>query len=367
MDNVVTMQIGSTKLVGWKSVTVNRALDAIADSFNLSMVDVWDGDTSILTPDEKCKIYIEKTSGGKNIKELVLTGWIDSVNISADESSILVKVDGRSKSADIVDCSAEYLPSNSWNNTLLSTIIRDLMFDYDVDLDFISSAAYDKNSKLSLTINSGETIFEIIDRECKKRAILPVTNPYGNIELITSGDRISRDKLIFGENIVKASVDFDYSNRYGVYKVKAQKQGDGNGWQNSTNTIFAEATDAVFGKRVRRKIVVLDGAGSNQDAQKSANWESQIRAGRTGKLHLTIPTWFQSDNRLWEVGTLVYCQVPPLRIDEQLLINSIEFTQDDNGTLCNMDLVNKDTYAADPSKENKITKKSKKKGFGFGW
>lgn len=366
-DNEITLLIGASRLKGWKTVSVNRALDAIADTFTFTMVDVWDDSDSPLVPNEKCEIYILRTTLGNQKRDLVLTGYLDSVDIKADGTSITVKIDGRSKTGDLVDCSAEQLPSNSWNDTQLTTIIRDLLFQYDVDLDFVSSSASGKDASLSLTVNSGETIFEIIGRECKKRGILPVTNAYGNLELITSGDRISQDKIVLGENIIDATVTYDYANRFGSYLVKAQKKGDGSGWKNSTNTIYAESSDSVFGSRYRRKIIVLDGAGTNKDAQNTANWEAQVRAGRTGKLSVKLPSWHQSNGDLWEVGTLVYCEIPPLKIQEQLLVNNIAFSQDDGGTIAQLELVNADTYSPAPPKATKVTKKSKKKGFGFGW
>lgn len=366
-DNVVSLLIGNKKLTGWKSVSISKGLDTIADMFTFNMVDVWDGDDSPLVPYEECKINIEKTAGGRTSKDLVVTGYIDDFGIDIDAAMMKISMNGRSKTGDLVDCSAELLPANSWNNALLTTIIRDLIFEYNVDLDFVSTSAKSNDVKLSLSINSGETIFEIVNRECRKRSILPVVNPYGNLELITTGDRYARDKIILGENINKASVSFDYSNRFGTYKVKAQKSGSGDSWKNSTNNISAESSDGVFQNRFRNKVIVLDGAGSNDDAQKTANWEAQVRAGKTGKLTVTIPSWYQSDGTLWEVGMLTYCKIPPLRIDEELLLNSIEFTQDDGGTMSSLEFVNKDTYLAAPPKETKVTKKSKKKGFGYGW
>jgi len=367
-DNEVSLIVGSSKLTGWKSVSVSRSLDALADTFDFEMVDVWDGEETPLVPYSECKIEIEKTAGGARVKEKVLTGYIDGVSIDVDPGQIVIKVNGRSKTADLVDCSAEYLPSNSWKNTPLTTIIRDLLDVYGLSLDFVSSSAFGRDANLSLTINSGESVFEILDRECRKRGILPVSNPNGELELITTGDRLSRDNLVLGENVLTASVSFDYTNRFSKYKVKGQKSGGGDDWGiASTTQVSGESTDTVFGSRYRLKIITMDGEGSNKDAQNIAAWEAQVRAGKTGKLSVKLPSWFQSNNSLWEPGTLVYCSIPPLRIAEELLINEVRFSQDDSGTFSDLTLVNADTYLADPTKQTKITKKSKKEGFGYGW
>lgn len=364
-DNEVTLLVGTQKLAGWKSVSVSRALDALADTFEFTLVDVRESGLTPFSPSKTCVITIEKSVGGLDIREKVLTGYIDNVSMDVDSGMLSLRISGRSKTADIVDCSAEYLPSNSWNKTLLSTIVRDLLVPLGLSLDFISTQASSRDAILSITLNAGDSIFDVIDKECRKRGILAVTNPSGELELITIGDRVSRDKLIYGENVISASISFDYANRYSQYKVKGQKSGDGDGWTTSKIQIFGEATDGIFqSQRTRLKIMSMDSDGTNKDAQNMAAWEAQTRAGKTGKLSVRVPSWFQSDNTLWEVGTLIFCGIPPLRIAEQLLVNSVRFSQDDSGSICDLELVHADTYLPEPSKTVKV--KGKQQSFG-GW
>ena len=173
--------------------------------------------------------------------------------------------------------------------------------------------------------------------------------------------------MILGQNVLTAKVSYDYANRFGTYKVKGQRSGSGSSWDATKTQISGESTDSVFGSRTRTKIIVLDGSGTSKIAQDTASWEAQVRAGRSGKLTVKSPSWFQSDGNLWDVGYLVYCNIPELKIQEQLLINSVTYSQDNSGTFCELSLVNKDTYLRGPSKITKIPKKSKKKGFGYGW
>jgi len=331
------------------------------------MLDVWSPEDTPLTPDKEIQIYVDRDVSVSQLQTLVLTGYIDNPNIKVGNNSNNVAIKGRSKTGDLVDCSAEFLPSNSWNKVQFSTIVRDLLLNYDIGLDFISGTAVGKDASLDLSINSGESIFEIIDRISKKLGILPVTNPNGNLELITTGDRRAQDKLIFGRGLKNVSGDFDYSDRFSHYTVRGQRSGDGGGWKKSTNEISSNATDEVFGSRYRRKIVSLSSKGTLKDAQNQVRWEAQIRAGKSGSVEVALPSWFQSNNEIWEVGTLVYTEIPPLDIAEELLIKDVTLDQNSGGSSAGLTLVNKDTYTKDPSANVKITKKSKKKGFGFGW
>ena len=90
LDNEVSLLIGSSKLTGWKSVSVSRALDALADTFEVEMVDVWEGASSPLVPYTPCKIEISKNAGGSIVTEPVITGYLDEVNIDIDSSQLII-------------------------------------------------------------------------------------------------------------------------------------------------------------------------------------------------------------------------------------------------------------------------------------
>lgn len=363
----ISLLVDNKILTGWKSVSVTRSLDALADTYQFNMLDVWSPENTPLIPDKEIKIYVDRDIFVSQLQTLVLTGYIDSQAIKVGTNTNNISLKGRSKTGDLVDCSAEMLPSNSWNRVQFSTIVRDLLFDYDIDLDFISGNAVGKDVALDLSINSGESIFEIISRVSKKLGILPVTNPNGNLEFITTGDRRSQDKLIFGNGLKNVSGEFDYTDRFSSYTIKGQKSGGGGGWKKSTNEISSNAQDEVFGSRYRRKIISLDSKATIKDAQNQVRWEAQIRAGKSGSVDIVLPSWFQNNNEIWEVGTLVYTEIPPLDIAEELLIKDVTLEQTSGGSSAGLKLVNKDTYTKDPSENVKITKQSKKKGFGFGW
>ncbi len=103
--NVVTLTVDEHDYAGWKSVEISAGIERQARSFDVSITWQWPG-TEIshpITPGAACEVRI----GG----ELILTGWVFAAPISYDGKQITLKISGRSKTADLIDCSAINRPS----------------------------------------------------------------------------------------------------------------------------------------------------------------------------------------------------------------------------------------------------------------
>lgn len=353
-ENIVTLRLDGKKISGWTSISINRSLDNLADSFDLSMVDAWEGEVTLLKPEVECTIFIDEKK--------VLTGYIDKVGIPIDATNRNYTVSGRSKTQDLIDCSADNQPG-SWEKVDVLYIVGDLVHPYGIEV--FSNIDFGEPVK-KFSINTGESPFEAIQRICQDRGVLCITDVDGNLLLSTAGEERADDNLILGQNVLFAEASYEFSNRFKIYKIKSQKSGEGDSWEKSNTQIYGEAQDDGI-IRNRIKVIAADSQMSNALAQKRAAWEAQTRAGRSGVITVKIPSWYQSKGNLWEPNFLVACQIAPLRLspDSPLLINEVNYSQDDSGTVCTLKMVRKDAYAAEPQKVTKT--KEKKKTFGFGW
>jgi prophage tail gpP-like protein len=354
MNNEITLTVGSSRLAGWKEVSINKSMDTLCSSFRFSMVDVWEGEPIALVPQLDCIIAID----GKKI----ITGYIDNVDIQTSEDDHILSITGRDKTGDLVDCSADHKPG-TWKKIDLQKLVYELVrpFGLRVYMDAQSERVKE------FSVGTGASVFECIQEVCIDRGILPLSNVDGDILLTNTGYNRSVDKLIYGENIQSANITYDFTERFSKYKVKGQKSGEGDGWTTTTTEISGEALDSAI-SRYRPKVISADGQLTSSLALKRAAWEAQTRAGRSGKLTVTIPTWKQSDGSLWEINTLVACKIPPLRIspDAPLLLHEIEYVQDnDRGTYSVMKLIRGDAYSPEPKKSVKTSERSK--NFGMGW
>lgn len=354
MANQISLIVGNQKISGWTQVSVTRSLDTLASSFDMSMIDVWEGEPVVLQPELECKIDIDG--------QRIITGYIDNVGIPVDASSRSYKVSGRSKTADLVDCSTD-TKSTSWNKIGVLKLARLLADPYGIKVSSETDLGEDIRN---FSINPGESPFDCLLRVCADRAILMTTDTNGDLLLTSAGRNRATDKLICGQNILSAEASYEFADRFSKYIIKGQKSGDGNPWGKTTNSINATATDPAI-KRNRVKIFTADDEMTNSLAKKKVAWEAQIRAGKSGVITVGLSTWFQSDGSLWAPNILTACDISPLRVtpDSPLLINEVKYTQGSDGTRSTLKLVREDTYAAEP--RARVKTKSSKETMGFNW
>src|SRR5687768_15932922 len=84
---------------GWKSVSVDISIENLSGVFNLTLTDRWAKQTNpvVIKSGDPCILYINGV--------VVITGYIDTVNITLDANNHTIQVTGRDKTADIIDCS----------------------------------------------------------------------------------------------------------------------------------------------------------------------------------------------------------------------------------------------------------------------
>ncbi len=91
--------IGGHAISGWQEIRVTRGAERVPSSFDLSATERYPGqiDNVAIAPGSPCQVNIGT--------DLVLTGYVDRVLPSLSGSDHTIRVQGRSKLADIVDCS----------------------------------------------------------------------------------------------------------------------------------------------------------------------------------------------------------------------------------------------------------------------
>jgi prophage tail gpP-like protein len=161
---------------------------------------------------------------------------------------------------------------------------------------------------------------------------------------------------VYGVNIKGASGIYTDADRFSAYEVKGDAGSDGGGWGASTVAIAAKSADAGV-KRYRYKLLKATEAMTSSLAQKKANWEAQIRAGRAGEVSVQVVGWRQNDGQLWRINEIVPVDIAPLLIQKtSLLITRTMYRQDAGGTVCDITLKRPDVYAPDPTENVKKAK-----------
>lgn len=350
-EEKVTVVVDGKRFTGWESITVKRSVESMAASFDFSSTDnAPDGSVFSFTPGMAVKIQ----AGADDL----LTGYINDVEPEVSGESHSIKVSGRCKTQDLVDCSAE-VPSSSWAQaTPLNRMCYDLVKPFGIQVKSEAGAASEKVPK-GFMLNAGESPQEAIQRLCADRALLAIGNEAGQLVLTTSGALRAGDSLRYGVNVLRANGRYGDADRFSKYVVKGDEGTDGGGWTESKIAVSGGATDGAV-KRYRLKILKASEQMTPSLAKKKAAWEAQVRAGKAGEVSCTVQGWRQTGGALWRVNTRVVVDMKPLKVFmTELLITEISYKQDaDGGTTADMVLKRPDIYAADPTAQ---VKKSPKK------
>ena len=138
-----------------------------------------------------------------------------------------------------------------------------------------------------------------------------------------------------GSRVLRASGKHSQKKRYKEYTVKGQKT---LGYGSDALQVEVKASDDVV-KRNRIKVIVVEGDTDDGRATKRAEWEASRSAGEGARSEYTVHGWRDDDALLWMPGHLIYVADPMLHLDQDMAIESVTFTQDDNGTISKLSLV----------------------------
>lgn len=115
----VTLKVDGMEYRGWLDVRIARGVDRAAADFTLSVTrQYWP-----IKPGSACEVWIGQ--------DKLITGWVDEVNPSHSGGERKIEVKGRSRTADLIDCSAVNKPGQ-WSNQSLQRIADDLAGPYGV-------------------------------------------------------------------------------------------------------------------------------------------------------------------------------------------------------------------------------------------
>jgi prophage tail gpP-like protein len=339
-NETVSMLIDDTQYTGWTELSIKRSLTSLCGSFGFSMADVWGINNQLiaLRPGLSVRIYIGD--------EQVMSGWMDSVAPSLASSAHGIRVSGRDRTCDLVDCSAMNVPG-IWRNRTLKQIVQDLIEPFAIEL---VDEVNDTTKFSTFKLNVGETVFEAASRAAAKRATLLITDANGRMVIANTSSQLADDGLKQGGNILAASASFNDSERYSRYIVRGQQATQGEGWGASTVTIKGEGEDEAI-TRNRPIIIKADGAVTTKDAQNQARWNAHVRAGKAQDVRAMVRGFHQSSGALWALNRITNVDIPLLLVGNSMLITSVEFVKGNAGSVTNMELQLPNAFVAQPPKK----------------
>jgi prophage tail gpP-like protein len=334
----VSVSAGGSAYVSWKRVEVRAAMNEAARSFSLECVHEGGPGVTRWTFGAGKKVAIA-LSGSP-----VLEGYVDRYNprLGARERSALIE--GRSKSADFVDSSAEH-PTGEWRNRTVIDIADEL------DKFGIGVRSDEKLERIPVArLVPGETAFAAVERLCRSQGLTLCGQADGGILITRGGRQRHAGALIEGRNILQADADHNWSNRYSRYVVRGQRP-DGHG--PSALEIERAANDPSV-DRHRPLIIVMEEDIDDSRADRRAKNRRDRQSGASLRCNVTVQGFRDEGGTVWEPGRLVYVESPSLAVHQDMLLESVTWTQSErDGSLSALTLVDPKAYGAKASKGGK--------------
>ena len=348
MTDRITLKVKGVKYEGWEAVKVERSMAQVSGAFGFKATDIFPGQSEkwYIRMGDECAVEVND--------QVLITGYIDGVNIAYDADNHTFEVQGRDKTGDLVDCSPD--PDSAgvkggWKGISVLAIIKEIcaFFNVEVVVDPLVSSDVRETveratGEILFKVNEGESAFETITRLLNSKAVLPVTYGDGKLTLTRVNYEHVHDYIMSGTNVLAGSYEASDLNRYSVYVVKAQSIGNDLSSLDTVAHVLARYADPYI-KRTRPIVVMMDKSAVTSEARDRAEWEARIRAGKSRKLRYDVVGWTQSNGDLWPINKCVVVQDTFLDVEGSYLIEGVAQTYDDRmGRITQLTLVPPDTY-----------------------
>jgi prophage tail gpP-like protein len=317
---------------GWKTVRVGLSIESVSGYFELSVTNRWplQNEPRDIRVQDACEVLLGDVP--------VIVGTVDDVDIEYDAQQHSITVRGRDKTAEIIDCAAQY-KTGSFDNLSLTDIATRLAQPHGVSVRATVSVG-DKFKKHSIT--PGETIFETLELLARQRGVLLMPDN-GNMQITKPGTERLNTVLKTGENILTGSVQRSRRERFSKYIVYGQTQGfDLSGGETASGPKGEAIDTAINSKRTR--VIIAEGAANAKDCSTRAIWARNVAAGRSERAVYTVQGWTYDGVNVWPVNKLLPVDDTIANVHRDLLIASVAFVKDENGTITELTLALREAY-----------------------
>jgi prophage tail gpP-like protein len=203
----------------WEEIRVTREIDRMCTNFDIAVSERFLAGTADfpLAPFMPCTVAI----GG----DVVLTGYIDNYLPEVEADRHAVRITGRSKTEDIINCTPDIQGGQFAGyklDAIAHAIGQSVGKPYPIDV----AVEVDVGDPFpDATIERHETGFAFLERLCRLRSILATDDEQGRLVLTRAGAKRATDALLQGPggNVQWAAGVFSGARRFSHYKVKAQQ------------------------------------------------------------------------------------------------------------------------------------------------
>lgn len=343
--------IADRVFTGWSEFRVTRGIERCASEFLFQAAGGWPGEADgwPFSPFAACTVRIDQ--------DLVITGYVDGVEHRLEADQRQIRMDGRSKTADLVDCNV-LLTGGEFRDNTFAAICRAIAAPFGVEVLDTAQAGH-----VVIPVEAAdptETCFRFLERMARQVSVLLADDAQGRLVLArTSAARCSSE--IRTGTFISAVLQMQVEKRFDRYIVKGQRpnlaamvgravqqgpQGPVPGG-NAQPGVSGEIRDPLV-PRYRPFVMQSEANCDPAQARARAVWQARRDAAASLVVKVLVPGWRQADGRLWQINELVAVTIPEMGLREEMLVATVSYTLDKQGrrTLLTLGLPN--AYTPEP-------------------
>jgi len=217
----LSLSVDGKKFDNFENATFTRSVVKLASKFAFSAVSKQGSiDSFPVKEGQDCIVYADDKK--------VLTGYIEKISVSYGTDKHVIKIEGRSKTCDIVDTMVFNLNFGKKVGTLEQVAKKALELS-GIKVNVIFQAPEVKiNASQIKNAKSGEKLFKFLDRICRQHQVLMTDNEHGDLVFVKNegalveGFKVQNVKGLPGNNIKSAEFSWDTTERYRTYVCYSQ-------------------------------------------------------------------------------------------------------------------------------------------------
>jgi prophage tail gpP-like protein len=339
----VYINVNDQQLGGWEEVEITLRLEGFPNSFTIAASGIAPVDGKLVPIEgNDCTILIGT--------DKVITGYVDRSNESGSGSSHGVSIQGRGKTQDLVDCSAEWPTGQIFKGTALY-IAQQLVLPYKSIAVEMGPGASPGPEASGWSLNYGETAAEIIQKFARNAGLLAYEDSSGKLILAKVGDKKAASGIVYGVNVEAWSCENSMDGRYSDLVCQSfatlnaidELKGPGNTY------FFATQDKEVPRHRLLYVVAEPVAADVTEFNKTKALWDMARRSGRSHVVHATVDSWRDKDGKLWAPNTIVPVDLPGNRAGPELILSEVTFRRTNgSGTTADMLLMPREAFVPEP-------------------
>lgn len=322
---------------GWQTVSITRSMERAPFDFELTLTNRWrESQHRRIRAGMACKVWLDD--------DLVIDGFTDEIQPEYDAENQSLIVAGRSRLADLVDCSTA---AKTYTEQTLDAIARDVCkpFGIEVVVNADVGAAFKK-----LTKDEGQSPWEFLEYASRMRAVRLMGDAQGRLVITGPGQRLAETPLILGENVRRASGNFSFRNRYSDYLVYATS-GEVFGSAADTSHPQARSRDTQV-RRYRPMTIVSDADAQSADCKTQADWHRNTAYGRSQTVVYTVRGWREKPGGpIWMPNTRVKVRDEYAGVEGERILVEARLILDDKGRTSELLVMPKEALSIEPLPE----------------